>query len=375
MNAKGTRKTIWITLVMVISLGGVVWWQQSSILAWYYVRQLTTAYPENCEACAKHVASLDEAALPCLLEGLSNEDALVCTNLHIALGLIARKWGVADPRCQQMIERLHQHFDVFSLAGQEKTLQFLTSFLQQEGTKSCPSAMTREIGDLLLSAAKRPELCIGTLLLAAELLDCVPTSHWVEQCRVMAERGLSHQKQGTRVAAMQLLMREPMRKNKELLTKVLPLLRDPEAAVRRVAILVLASENEVLREDGLLPLLHDEDNEVRDRCEKALRIRGLTDDDIKLARLISDANPMTRLRVLQFLPQMPNLNLAEWLRQLSLDPSAAVRAAAVRAAGESASDDLAQRLREMAEQDPSETVRMNAQHYLLQRAPSRALHD
>ena len=102
----------------------------------------------------------------------------------------------------------------------------------------------------------------------------------------------------------------------------------------------------------------------------------MTDDDIKLGLIISDANPAIRLRVLQYLPQMPDLNLAEWLRQLSQDAApavraAAVRAAAVRAAGESALVDLSQRLREMAEQDPSETVRMNAQHYLLHRAAPR----
>jgi hypothetical protein len=100
----------------------------------------------------------------------------------------------------------------------------------------------------------------------------------------------------------------------------------------------------------------------------ALRKRGLTDDDVKLARLISDKAPATRLRVLRHLDQMPDLNLAEWLRQLSLDPAAAVRAAAVRAMGENMQVDLTERLREMAERDPSETVRQNAQYYLRQRA-------
>jgi HEAT repeat protein len=110
--------------------------------------------------------------------------------------------------------------------------------------------------------------------------------------------------------------------------------------------------------------LHDEDAEVQYYCELALRERGLTDADLLVAREITDPNPATRMRVLHRLPQMPDLNLVEWLRQLSLDASPAVRAAAVRAAGENPSVDMRQRLQEMAEQDPCDAVRLNARYYL-----------
>ena len=96
------------------------------------------------------------------------------------------------------------------------------------------------------------------------------------------------------------------------------------------------------------------------RCAR----RGLTDADLLIAREITDPDPATRMRVLHRLPQMPDLNLVEWLRQLSLDASPAVRAAAVRAAGENPTVDMRQRLQEMASQDPCDAVRLNAQYYL-----------
>ena len=220
----------------------------------------------------KQVASLDEAAPLRLLAGLSNDDALVCANMQAALGMLARRWGASDPRSLNLVERLRQDFAQFSPAGQEKTLLFLTCFLQLDGPKPWPANVTRGIGELLLEAEKKSELRTVSLLLAAELVDCVERGQWVEPCRAMVERGLSHDRQGTRVAAVQLLLREPMRKDKDLLAKVVPLLRDKEAAVRRVAVLALASEAEVIREDGLIPLLHDDDCEVQDRCEKALAL-------------------------------------------------------------------------------------------------------
>jgi HEAT repeat protein len=172
----------------------------------------------------------------------------------------------------------------------------------------------------------------------------------------------------TRVAALQLLMRGPMRGNKHLIDKAIPLLRDPQETVRRAVLVVLATENEQVREEDFLHLLHDEDAEVQYLCEMALRKRGLTDADITLARLISDENPSRRMLVLHHFRHMSELNLNEWLRRLSVDPSPAVRAAAVRAVGENLQVDLSPRLREMAERDPSETVRQNAQYYLQQRA-------
>ncbi len=70
--------------------------------------------------------------------------------------------------------------------------------------------------------------------------------------------------------------------------------------------------------------------------------------------------------MLQHLGRQGDLDPGVWLRRLSQDSAAAVRAAAVRAAGAYPQVDLSDRLREMAQQDPSETVRQNAQYYLRQ---------
>lgn len=367
MKALCTRKKMTGTLLLLLGLASLAYWQRDPALAWYYVRQLATEPEGDCEACAKKVASLGEGALPRVIVRLKSSDARVCSNMQHALLLVVKTWGVADARTHQVADRLHAHFDTFSPAGQEKVVLLLTAALQQDGPKPLAPRFMKSVSEILVAAEKRQDLRGPSLLLAAELLDCGQPGQWVDMCRDMVERGMKDAAPATRAAALHLLLREPMRKHKDLIEIALPLLADDAPTVRKAALLALASEGDVVREEHFLPLLHDEDPEVQYLCQMALRKRGLNDDDLLVARMIGDKNPATRSRVLNVLQQMPELNLSEWLRRLSHDPAPEVRAAAVRATGDYPHIDLTQRLREIAESDPSATVRQNARYYLQQR--------
>ncbi len=368
MNKYFGKKKNWVTLAFCVVFAGFVWTQKEWALSWYYVRQLSFAYLENRETWAKRVVRLDEYAVPRLLQQLHSQDALVCGNMQHTLNLLAHQWGTTDPRSQRLIERMHAQFEMFSLPGQEKTLLFLTKYLAQDAPKPLPPAITQNVCEILLNAESKIELRSGALFLAAELVDCVAPGQWVAELRAVADRGLGEIWPNTRIAALHLVKRGPMKHDRALLEKAIPLLTDRTATVRRAAILALAGETEIVREEHFLPLLHDDDIELQYLSEMALRRRNLTDDDIKLARMISHKEPAVRLNILHHLPHMSDLNLAEWLRQLSNDTESAVRAAAVRAAGDFANVDLTDRLREMAQHDPSETIRQNAHHYLQQHA-------
>lgn len=367
MRAIITSKKAWFAMLLVAALAPLAYWQRTPVLTWYYVRELSGAYQENREECARRVASLDEAAVPRLLAGLRNPDALVCGNMSYALVLLGQRWGVTDPRAQHLLAQIHEKFAGFSPAGREKAILFLTRFLQQDGPRPLPGNVTRLVSDIMLHADKADELRGVALLLAAELIDCVQPGQWVDVCRDMAERGMNDKRPGTRIAAVQTLLRAPMRNEKDLYVKAVVLLADKEAVVRRAAVVALASASDVVREETLLPRLHDDDLEVQYLCEIALAKRGLTQEEIEMARDISDENPAIRMRVLHRIHRIPDLNMTAWLRQLSSDPVPAVRAAAVRAVGEHPQVDLGDRLREIAERDPSDTVRLNARYFLAQR--------
>src|SRR5205823_6586158 len=158
----------------------------------------------------------------------------------------------------------------------------------------------------------------------------------------------------TRVAAVRVFLRDPLRQDHAALARLAPLLRDPDARVRRHALLALGGDRDLTDEEQLLALLHDADADVRRVCEQTLRSRGLTEDHLRLARLISDADPSVRLQVLPLLRRTSDLDPEAWLRRLTLDAAPAVRAAAARAAGPVPR--MPARLTELARSDPSPTV-------------------
>jgi len=364
MRSLFASKFTCLALVISIGLGAMAWWQRGTLLAWHHVRQLAHADLESRDACARQVANLHEAALPSLLNRLSDCDHTVCGNMRIALMLMMTERGASDPRSCTVAEALCGRFVEFSPAGQEAVVQLLAAVLQNGKPKPLSPRLTKPVSEILVAAEKASDTRASALQLAGELVESVQPGQWADVCRDMALRGMKDEHAATRSAAVRLLLREPMSKNRDLQETALPLLRDPEAAVRRAAVLSLASENEVVREEHLLPLLHDDDVDVQYVCELALRKRGLQDDDITMARLISHAEACTRMRVLHYLGRRPNINLDSWLQRLSNDPEPAVRAAALRAAGDFPQVDFLPRLREMAERDPSPSVRLNARYFL-----------
>src|SRR5208337_1265426 len=127
-----------------------------------------------------------------------------------------------------------------------------------------------------------------------------------------------------------------------------PLLDDPVAEVRQAAILAVGPARDVVNTEDLLRALHDPDPDVRRLCEvMLLGDRGLRQEDVILGRLISDARPEVRLKVLDRLRPASDTEPGVWLRRLSQDPVPAVRAAALRAVAEQPLLDFSERLQQM----------------------------
>ncbi len=129
-------------------------------------------------------------------------------------------------------------------------------------------------------------------------------------------------------------------------------------------ILAVGSAADVVLDETLLPYLRDSDDEVRRLSEQALRARGLSDDHIRLSRLLIDPAPSERLKVLDHLGDSADLEPGVWLRRLSHDPAPSVRASAVRVMALQNVVDLSDRLDQMARTDPSPSVCYLAQFYM-----------
>ncbi len=342
------------------------------LLIWYYLYGLTRADEADRDLWVKRLAPLDREAVPGLVECLRRDDERSCENVAAALTALIDAWPAPDGRRAELAQQLEAAYPRCSPPGQRAALEVAGLFLQGDPPEKAPDLLASL--QRLLTAASRtaePGHRQRALVLAALLLPLTPKDADWEVYRQLARFGVKDADAQNRCHAARLTLHPAVRADRALLQDLVPLVQDPSPAVRRVALLSVGPEEDLINEDDLLPVLHDADDEVRRLCEAALRSRGLKDTHIRLGKLLTDARPQVRLDVLQHLHEADDLQPEVWLTRLSQDRAAAVRAAAIRYAFE-ASIELGDRLGQMAAGDPDGTVRQNARDLqLLQRLRNR----
>lgn len=346
---------------LLLVLGGLAWLERGPLLAWYYLRQLSTAPEANREAWAARVAGLGEAALPGLVELLGRADAQACGNARLALERLAQTWGPDDARVVTIAQDLGRALSHFNAPGQREALALATGWLSA-ASRPAPASLVPAGARLLgeAAAATAPEVHAAGLELCAALLAVPEHAEAVRPAQDFLRAALRSSSADNRVGAIRLVMQPGM----DLLEPVVALLSDPEVVVRRAAMLAVGPARDAVPDECLLPSLHDNDAEVRRLCEAALSSRGLRPECLQLGRLLTHPQPTTRLQVLDHLPHIPDLDPGQWLRRLSHDPSPSVRVAAMRAMVGQPYLDLSDRIDQMARSDPSPTVCQLARYYL-----------
>lgn len=178
----------------------------------------------------------------------------------------------------------------------------------------------------------------------------------------LIQLGLRHEAGKARACAIQLASHTGQSDE----PRIAALINDPDPEVRQSVILALGAHRNALSDDDLLPRLHDEDRTVQRLARTALLSRGLTEQQVRMGKLLTDPQPASRLQLVTMLRDDDELDLSQWLRRLSRDPSPAVRAAAVRTAAELQVFQLADRIAEMVASDPDAAVRPIALFHLRQ---------
>jgi hypothetical protein len=349
---------------LLLGLAALAWVGWKPVLVWYCVRGLAAADEKGRDKWVRRLDWLGADAVSGLLNCLGRDDAQACANAGAGLAHLAGAWGPEDPRYRDLLGQVRQRFPSLSAPGQEAVLEWEVALVRGDGKGPPPGPPAELARELLAVAARRaePGVRLRALALADILLEGAAPGPWLDCCRELIRAGLADPGGESKVRAAHLVLHARFRGDPALLRAVAPLLRDPDAGVRRAALLAVGPSREAVAEEDLLPLLHDADADVRRLCETALRSRGLQDEQLVVARLVSDGRASARLQVLFHLGRA-DVEPGAWLRRLSRDPAPAVRAAAARAAAQ-AGIDLTDRLRQMAEADPSPTVRQLAAHYL-----------
>ena len=350
-----------LTALTVLGVVGAGWVYREPLLAWYYVGRLTTAAEGDRAAWTERVAARDAAAIPFLLDHFDRPAD--CAGARAGLSAVAARWPLDDPRRLSLALQLAESFPRFSLTGQANTIELLADWAPAAGAAPLPAECMACLLRVLPLASRSPDHGVrgAGLELAAAVLRCDGPDDVENGCREWIRRGFQDGEAANRARAARLAARPEV----DLLPQIVPLLDDPDAGVRKAALLAVGPAPDAITTDDLLRSLHDPDEDVRRLCEAALKeCRKLSNQDVALGRLISDSRPGMRLQVLDKLVQARDLEPGVWLRRLSHDPAPAVRAAALRAAADESRTDLSERVRQMAQSDPSPTVRQLAQYYL-----------
>jgi hypothetical protein len=361
-----SRKTVGVAALLLLAAAGVGWTCRTTLLSWYYLRSLDRAGEADGAVWAERVAGLDTEAVPGLLHRLTRDDAARCAKAGLALERLVARWPADDPRGAALAGRLVESFAGLSRTGQKQVLVFACSWLKP-GTAAEPQAEVASTLARLVPEAGRTQdrgVRVAGLELASLMMARDDAQAMVAPCRDLARLCLEDADGEVRARAVPLTFYPGMGLQKQLL----PLLRDPEPEVRRLALLALGPAPDAITTDELLHWLHDPDPDVRRACEKALNEdRKLSKTHIRLGRLLTHPEPRVRLEVLDHLPRSRDLDPGVWLRHLSHDAMPSVRAAAIRAAAtDFAGVDLRDRLEQMR-QDPSPTVGQLAHYYLGQK--------
>jgi HEAT repeat protein len=364
-QGSGSRKWWLLGVVLLLLIAaGLGWMERTRLVAWYYVHRLVQADGAGRDKWFERIAGYEESAVADMLGRLKQADASECDNILWALTHLADRLRTSDASAVLFAGQLVDSFPAANTNGKRCILEVAAALLKPPSSGGQVSAsLVAFIGRLPRATAQTDDsvlhahaIALANQLLSVDSVDGMTA----ESCRELTTACFTDPDPQNRTAALELAAHSKI----NLLDKTVPLLRDPEAEVRRAAILAIGPAPDLIATDDLLYWLHDSDLQVRKLCETALRGRGLREEQLQLGRLITDNQAKVRMQVLPYLRPTTNLEPTPWLRRLTHDPVSAVRAAAIRAAAERAFDDLKDRVEQMANTDPSPTVRQVARYYL-----------
>lgn len=340
------------------ALGATIWLLAPGLWAWYCVSALARSEAQDRPAWLAKTTALGQAAVPALVDCLRRDDEKACANATAGLLELARR---GTPSSTALCNKLGAAFPTLSATGQCAALDLAERFVSEPNRSRAAVGDGRGLAEILQGAA-RSETGAAHLKGVELALRCMSADRLAEPAilPVLLRRCLRDPDAGNRVAGVQAAAHYAP----ELLPEVAGLLPDPVPEVRRAALLCVGSAAQAVATDDLLPWLHDPDEGVRTICETALRGRGLSEAHLRLARLLTSPEPAQRLRIIDFLHPGGELEPGVWLRRLSHDQAPAVRAAALRQAGGRLGANLRDRIEQMAQDDPSPTIRQIARFYL-----------
>ena len=205
------KKTIAVMIVGgLLAAGGVGWMERSTLLSWYYVRNLAKADEKSRDAWAERVAGLGEDAVPALFHCLSGPDIAGCQNAQAALSRMTQRWGIGDRRTVNLAMHCGREFGQLSPPGQQCVLDLAADWFHNAKAETPPAdglqpACVRILAEASSSSDANTQ--VKALELGAVLLDQPQGMEALSAGRELVRHSLSSASADNRVCAVQLSLR------------------------------------------------------------------------------------------------------------------------------------------------------------------------
>lgn len=349
-------------IVFIAAGGGVGLWQQKTIRSWYLTWKLQSASPEMVSTYVRPFEAMGLVGIDALLSCLHSKSDSACLNARQVLTSIFKAWPPNDPRRSVIIQQLANHASQFSSAGHSECLVMLQDMVQGDGlTSQIQHALSAVVAHAINNSETR--LIIYETMIKALQYEEVIEESLQKQAKSLVIVGTKSDLEAIRLPAIRLAVLPGLKLHEHLVCLVTAPVMDPSADVRQLALLALGEHESLLSTDELCRFLSDPDKEVRTISERAIQLRGLSQAQIKLARLMHDQDTVSRAALPGLVIATPEVDSYQWMERLTKDPSPAVRAATARAIGTSSDRRMGSLMKLMLDQEQDQTVQQIARYY------------
>jgi HEAT repeat protein len=320
-----------------------------------------------------------DSPLPALAAGLHDSDARALAVLYqrMTAKTDTKPPALADADAAQWLEALtalRAGYPKFGGYGRASALVVATRILDRFAVEPAPRGWTRALDpvkDLLASGLSDPDLDVRVTALAevGRMWSWLPGSEmsraeeatldgWKDTFVAPSIRRLGDREPRSRAAAVSCLGYLPI---DDAAAPAIAYLEDKSSgAVRQQVLVSFARRPALLTEDAISRHLYDPEPGVPELAELILKTRGLTQEQVGLARMINHPKPAMRASVIPLVKDRTDIDPVVWLLQLSHDPEESVRLSAVEALANRSTPEAQARIAEMARGDRSAAVRQAA---------------
>jgi len=347
---------------VLIGCAGIGLWQKNTLSAWYRVWMLQSAASEKALGYVKYFDDLGLVGTNALVGSLQSTNETACGNTREVLAKLLEIWGPNDPRRKAVVQQLADFAPNYSATGQKECFTVLQRLMQDEAnTREIQNALSFVISQQPANSATR--LCVYEPLIQALQHEEIIESALLKQAKSLVIVGIKCDQEAVRLAAIRLAVLPGLQLQEHLIPLLSVSNPDPSMEVRQLALLALGEHEKLLSTDDLCFFLNDPDKEVRTIVERVLQVRGLSKNQIKLARMMNDPSAVNRAELPGLLTGTTDVDSYQWMERLIRDPSPAVRAAAARSMGTGRDSRMSTLLKTLAEQDSDQTVQQIARFY------------